>query len=75
MLAERVSKAHQDMEEQISANTALLGETSTRRIELRAKEEDIERLRVCIQPLRSTYLCRVFGLMCMKRQEISKVGP
>ena len=46
MLAERVSKAHRDMEEQIAANTALLGETSMKRVELRAKEEEIERLQV-----------------------------
>ena len=44
VLAERVAKAHRDMEEQVAANTALLAETSQKRLELRAKEDDIAHL-------------------------------
>ena len=45
-LAERVAKAHRDMEEQIAANTALLTQTSHKRLELVAKQEEITRLQV-----------------------------
>ena len=44
-LAERVAKAHRDMEEQIAANTALLTQTSHKRLELVAKQEEITRLK------------------------------
>ena len=43
-LAERVAKAHRDMEEQIAANTALLTQTSHKRLELVAKQDEITRL-------------------------------
>ncbi len=43
-LAERVAKAHRDMEEQIAANTALLAQTSHKRLELVAKQDEIARL-------------------------------
>ncbi len=45
-LAERVAKAHRDMEEQIAANTALLTQTSHKRLELVAKQDEIMRLQV-----------------------------
>ena len=43
-LAERVAKAHRDMEEQVAANTALLAQTSHKRVELVAKQDEIIRL-------------------------------
>jgi len=45
-LAERVAKAHRDMEEQIAANTALLTQTSHKRLELVTKQDEITRLQV-----------------------------
>ena len=63
-LAERVAKAHRDMEEQIAANTALLAQTSHKRLELVAKQEEITRLQarpflLTLKPLLRDWLLSV----------------
>ena len=49
-LAERVAKAHRDMEEQIAANTALLAQTSHKRLELLTMQDEIVRLKARNRP-------------------------
>lgn len=45
-LNEKVIKLHHDLEEQIHTNTQLLAENSQKQVELKMKDEEIERLKV-----------------------------
>lgn len=45
-LNEKVLKLHHDLEEQIHTNTQLLAENSQKQVELKAKDEEIGKLKV-----------------------------
>lgn len=47
-LDEKVQKLHHDLEEQIHSNTQLLGENSQRQLELKAKEDEINQMKVIL---------------------------
>lgn len=58
-LNEKVIKLHHDLEEQIHTNTQLLAENSQKQVELKMKDEEIERLKVKPRfvQIHPTHLC------------------